>query len=153
MWSSPIVRVYSSSLISRATVFHIIITLLTFIPPLLIAYRSQGFRLRLATYSEQPEIHFRHELVVLARTRDGAQLGWATAESVNNFLLENVRIPLVTSREEDVNRDGLLDSIKLQLKMPLGKSEEIVSVSLMLLFDVKLHKYEDNVVLRVNLIF
>ena len=106
--------------------------------------------MRLATYQEQPEIHFRHELVVLARTRDGAQLGWATAESVNNFLLENVRIPLVTSREEDVNRDGLLDNIKLTLKMPLGKSEEIVSISLMLLFDVKLHKYEDDAMLSVE---
>ena len=99
--------------------------------------------MRLATYEEQPEIHFRHELVVLARTSDGDQLGWAPAESVNNFLLENVRIPLVTSREEDVNRDGLLDNIKLTLKMPLDKSEEIVSISLMLLFDVKLHKYKD----------
>ena len=102
--------------------------------------RSQGFWLRLATYDEQPEIHFRHELVLLARTSDGAQLGWATAESVNNFLLENVRVPLVTSREEDLNRDGLLDNIKLHIKMPLAKSEEIVSINLMLLFDVKLHK-------------
>ena len=96
--------------------------------------------MRQATYEEQPEIHFRHELVVLARTREGQQLGWATAESVNNFLMENVRIPLVTSREEDVNRDGLLDNINLQVKIPLDKSEEIVSVSLILLFDVKLHK-------------
>ena len=33
-----------------------------------------------------------------------------------------------------------INYIKLNLKMPLGKSEEIVSLSLMLLFDVKLHK-------------
>ena len=39
VWTSPVVRVYSSSLVSRATLFHIVITLLTFIPPLLIAYR------------------------------------------------------------------------------------------------------------------
>ena len=93
-----------------------------------------------ATYEEQPEVHFRHELVVLARTREGQQLGWATAESVNNFLMEKVRIPLVTSREEDVNRDGLQDNLSLQVKIPLRRSEEIVSISLMVLFDVKLHK-------------
>ena len=96
--------------------------------------------MRRATYEEQPEIHFRHEVVVLARTREGDQLGWATAEPINNFLLDNVRIPLVTSREEDVNRDGLLDHISLQVKIPLRKSEEIVSISLIALFDVKLHK-------------
>ena len=141
VWSSPIVRLHSASLLSWATVFHVAITVLTFVPPLLIAYRSQGFWLRRATYEEQPEIHFTHELVVLASTREGLTLGWSTAEPVNNFLLDNVRIPLVTSREEDVNRDGLLDNINLQLKIPLHKSEEIVSISLLLLFDVKLHKY------------
>ena len=39
VWSSPIVRLHSASIISWATVFHIVITSLTFIPPLLIAYR------------------------------------------------------------------------------------------------------------------
>ena len=34
--------VYKSPIFSKATVFYILTTLLTFIPPLLIVYRSQG---------------------------------------------------------------------------------------------------------------
>ena len=52
-----------------------------------------------------------------------------------------MRIPVITSREEDVNRDGLLDMLDIEIKMPLHQSEEVVNVDLIMLFDVKLYKY------------
>jgi len=97
--------------------------------------------MRTATYREQPDIHFKHELILVANTAAGGQLGWSTFRPVNSFLVDNVRIPVITSREEDINRDGLLDSLDMEIKMPLQQGEEIVSVSLILLFDVKLYKY------------
>lgn len=96
--------------------------------------------MRTATYREQPDIHFKHELILVANTAAGGQLGWSTFRPVNSFLVDNVRIPVITSREEDINRDGLLDSLDMEIKMPLQQGEEIVSVSLILLFDVKLYK-------------
>ena len=39
VWSTPVSQVFSTSLVSRASVFHLVITALTLIPPLLMAYR------------------------------------------------------------------------------------------------------------------
>merc|ERR1719350_1442427 len=98
VWSSPVLTTYTTSLVSRATVFHILATLLTIVPPLVLVYRSQGFWVRMATYREQPQIHFRHEVMVLADLARGGQVGWATFSTVNDFLVENVRIPVIKSR-------------------------------------------------------
>ena len=42
------------------------------------------------------------------------------------------------SREEDMNRDGILDDLKFQLDMPMADSEEVLGVTLILIFDYKL---------------
>ena len=140
VWSSPAQFTYSTNLLSRATVFHLLTTLLMLIPPLLLAYRSQGFWVRSATYREQPEVHFKHQLILVANLASGGTVGWSTVDTVNDFLLDAVRIPLVKSREEDVNRDGVMDSLSISMEMPVGSDEEVVSVSGLLVFDVKLHK-------------
>ena len=139
VWSHPVQFTYTTSILSRATVFHILATLLTIIPPLLMAYRSQGFWLRTATYREQPEIHFKHEVIMLADLAKGGQVGWATFNTVNDFLVENVRIPVIKSREEDNNRDGVLDGLTISMHMPVRPEEEVVGVTAILLFDIKLH--------------
>ena len=141
VWSSPVSHLYTTSLVSRATIFHIVMTTLTLVPPLLMAYRSQGFWMRTATYREQPDIHFRHELVLVADTASGSQVGWSTFTAVNTFLVDKVRIPAITSREEDTNRDGLLDRLDIQVKMPVQPGEEVVRVSLLLVFHAELTKF------------
>ena len=78
--------------------------------------------------------------MLVASTARGDQLGWSTYAPVNSFLVDNVRIPKITSREDDNNRDGILDSLEIEIKMPLQQDEEIVSVSVLLMFDVKLYK-------------
>ena len=140
VWSNPVNFTYTTTIFSRATVFHILVTLLTIIPPLLMAYRSQGFWLRTATYREQPDIHFRHEVMVLATLETGGQVGWATFNTVNDFLVENVRIPVIKSREEDNNKDGVLDSLTISLQMPVREDEDVVGVTAILLFDLQLRK-------------
>ena len=69
--------------------------------------------LRSATYREQPKIHFRHEVIMLADLATGGQVGLATFNTVNDFLVENVRIPVIKSREEDNNNDGVTPTILL----------------------------------------
>ena len=54
--------------------------------------------------------------------------------------MDNVRIPVIKSREEDTNRDGLNDMLDMEIRMPVQQDEELVSVSLLLLFDVNLYK-------------
>ena len=43
------------------------------------------------------------------------------------------------SREDDVNRDGVLDRLKFQLDMPMTDTEEVLGVTLILIFDYRLH--------------
>ena len=82
-----------------------------------------------------------HEIILIAELSNGKSVGWGTCDTVNNFLVENVRIPVIKSREEDGNRDGVLDGLSISMKMPVKQEEEVVRISALLLFDVKLHKY------------
>ena len=62
-------------------------------------FRSQGFWMREASYREQPDIHFQHELLLVAETRAGRQLGWATFGAVNTFLEDGVSNRLHKSKQ------------------------------------------------------
>ena len=55
--------------------------------------------MREASYREQPDIHFQHELVLVAETREGRQLGWATFGAVNTFLEDGVSNKLHKSKQ------------------------------------------------------
>ena len=155
-----------NGLLSLTTQLIVNVRLWTFLKS--IYYRSQGFWMRTSTYGEQPDFHFKHELILIATTSAGKylrikkriksnrhsnvlfdiltmfilgdQLGWSTYNPVNNFLMDNVRIPVIKSREEDTNRDGLNDILDMEIRMPVQQDEEVVSVSLLLLFDVNLYK-------------
>ena len=119
-----------------------------------------GFWQKIDYYREQPEVHFKHELLVLMQTDDPrGSIGWSSYKNYNEFLGDNTRIPLIKvsfypnqiiykpkstivlsqSSETDWNRDGKLDSLSLKLEMPLRADENVYSVDLFLFFDVKLH--------------
>ncbi|TRY70099.1 hypothetical protein TCAL_05449 [Tigriopus californicus] len=164
MWNlhqEPINIRYQASPFSKAGVFYISALILTFIPPLLIAYRSQGFWQRVDTYREQPEIHFQHELVLYLETLlPDKSLGWSTFKNYNQLLQDRVRVPFIQesipihsmqacilhctqknsqTSETDWNGDGKLDGLNLTLTIPIANEEQIRGITLLLLFDVKLH--------------
>lgn len=133
---------YKAPVLSKVTVFYILATLLTFIPPLLISYRSQGFWQKVDTYLEQPDIHFQHELLLIIETDKPDQtIGWSTMENFNNLLNDQIRVPTIKSTESDWNRDGKLDGIDMELEMPVDDNENVLAVKLFLLFDVKIHRF------------
>ena len=78
-------------------------------------------------------------LVILEKS-DGTDLIWSSRESDLELEGDRVRIPVIRSREEDGNRDGVLDSLWLNLEMPMDGSEEITGVQALLLFDYKLKR-------------
>lgn len=115
-FSHPTEISYKASFCSKIGVFYLITTILTFIPPLLITYRSQGtyFKLdfwileplrhysirfvylcrftlgfwqKIDSYEEQPDIHFEHDLIVLLETSDPDEtISWSTMSNLNSFL-------------------------------------------------------------------
>ncbi|XP_078524568.1 transmembrane protein 231 [Lissotriton helveticus] len=141
VYSHPLLVKYRSSVCSKATVFLLVVLALTYIPPLLVAYRSQGFWLKQSTYEEQPNVNFNYEILLMALTgTTGSYVGWSTFSAFNNLLGDNLRFPLVSAREEDNNQDGKKDQLNLKLELPVQSTEAIQSVQLILTFSYQLYR-------------
>ena len=93
VFTYPVSTTYKSTLCSKVTVFFIVISALSYVLPLLIAYRSQGFWQKVDTYEEQPDVHFEHEIIVLLETADPDQsFGWSTMANFNALLDDRLAI-------------------------------------------------------------
>ncbi|XP_028392056.1 transmembrane protein 231-like [Dendronephthya gigantea] len=140
--SHPVLQKYKTHICSRASVFQLFIAIFTIIFPLLVAYASQGFWLKEASYKEQPEVHFKHQFVVLLQgiTSD-SYVAYSNYQNFNNLVNDKLRIPVVKSYEEDTNRDGKKDVLHFTLEMPLNSKESIYTAQLLLIFEYKLQRF------------
>uniref|UniRef100_A0A3Q1FRF9 Transmembrane protein 231 n=1 Tax=Acanthochromis polyacanthus TaxID=80966 RepID=A0A3Q1FRF9_9TELE len=141
VYSHPAVVRYRTSVCTKATVFLLVVLGLTYIPPLLVAYRSQGFWVKRSTYEEQPVVKFQYETLLMAATSvQGDFVAWSSFSHLNNMLGNNLRIPAVSVREVDQNQDGKLDLLIFQLQLPLKPDEQIYSIQLLLTFSYQLFR-------------
>uniref|UniRef100_A0A3Q3WWX4 Transmembrane protein 231 n=1 Tax=Mola mola TaxID=94237 RepID=A0A3Q3WWX4_MOLML len=141
VYSHPALLRYKTSVCTKATLFMIVVVCLTYIPPLLVAYRSQGFWIKRSTYEEQPVVKFQYQtLLVVATSVRGDYVAWSTFPHLNNMLGANLRIPTLSVREEDQNQDGKLDFLILKLQLPLKPEEQVYSVQLLLTFSYQLFR-------------
>uniref|UniRef100_I3JY08 Transmembrane protein 231 n=1 Tax=Oreochromis niloticus TaxID=8128 RepID=I3JY08_ORENI len=141
VYSHPALIRYKTSVCTKATLFLVVVLCLTYIPPLLVAYRSQGFWIKRSTYEEQPVVRFQYQtLLVAATSTQGEYVAWSTFPQLNNMLGANLRIPAVTVREEDQNQDGKLDLLVFQLQLPLKPNEQVYSIQLLLTFSYQLFR-------------
>lgn len=140
-YSHPALIRYKTSVCSKATLFIIIVLCLTYIPPLLVAYRSQGFWVKRSTYEEQPVVRYQYQALLVAATSSrGDYVAWSTFPHFNNLQGDNLRIPSVSVREEDLNQDGKVDRLNLHLQLPLKDQEQVYSVQLLLTFSYQLFR-------------
>ncbi|XP_030060549.1 transmembrane protein 231 isoform X1 [Microcaecilia unicolor] len=141
VYSHPKLIKYKTSICSKATLFMLILLVLTYISPLLVAFRSQGFWLKKSSYEEQPTIRFQYEVLLIVLTgSSGSYAAWSTFPSFNSLQGDNLRIPLVMAREEDKNQDGKMDMLHFKLELPLQPTEQVLSVQLILTFSYQLYK-------------
>lgn len=140
--SHPLLQRYKAHVCSTASIFNIFIIGLTYIPPLLIAYFSQGFWLKESTYREQPEVSFKHQLIVIVQgSAVNSLVAYSTYQNFNNLLGDKLRIPLIQSHEVDTNQDGKKDFLNFEIQVPMKDSENVNSVQLLFFFDYKLHRF------------
>lgn len=92
-------------------------------------------------FREQPDVHFRHELMYQAQ--GASYLTWSTGANYNRLNQGHVRIPVVKSREVDENGDGLRDRLELELSLPLMDNESVTRFSLVLGLDYHLREFVD----------
>ncbi|TKS74073.1 NEDD4-like E3 ubiquitin-protein ligase WWP2 [Collichthys lucidus] len=141
VYSHPALVRYKTSVCTKATLFLFVVLCLTYIPPLLVAYRSQGFWIKRSTYEEQPVVRFQYQTLLVASTStQGDYVAWSTFPHLNSMLGSNLRIPAVSVREEDQNQDGKLDLLIFELQLPLKPDEQVYSVQLLLTFSYQLFR-------------
>lgn len=141
VYSHPALVRYRSSVFSKATLFMLVVLCLTYIPPLLVAYRSQGFWVKTSSYEEQPVVRFQYEMVVVASTSvQGDYVAWSTFPHLNHLQGAHLRVPAVSVREEDDNQDGKHDRMLLQMTLPLSPEEQLYSLQLLLTFSYQLYR-------------
>lgn len=124
VFSHPVQLRYQTSVCTKATLFILVVLCLTYISPLLVAYRSQGrtiaevnpaclcvttllplsgFWMKRATYEEQPVVKFQYQTVLVAATSVGGDLvAWSTFPHLNNMLASNLRIPAISVNKQQV---------------------------------------------------
>ncbi|KXJ17698.1 transmembrane protein 231 [Exaiptasia diaphana] len=138
----PVLQKYRTHICSKATIFQFFVIWLTYLPPLIIAFVTYGFWMKESSFREQPNVQFKHQLLLVAQgNTPGSYLAYSTFLNFNQLLQQNLRIPLVKSWEEDTNYDGKYDSLNFDIRLPLKDAESIYSVQVIMLFDYKLHKY------------
>ncbi|EPY74235.1 carbohydrate sulfotransferase 6-like protein [Camelus ferus] len=142
LFSHPVERGYRAGLCSKAAFFLLLVAALTYISPLLVAFRSHGFWLKRSSYAEQPTVRFQHQvlLVALLGPEHGGFLAWSTFPAFNRLQGSHLRVPLVSTREEDRNQDGKMDMLHFKLELPLQSMEHVLGVQLILTFSYQLHR-------------
>lgn len=138
----PLRRHYAATLCSGAMLVQILVFGFLLTIPYLASYRTDGMWIQEAEYREQPEIHYKHKLVLFARGGGGGtELVYSTFPNFNFLAQASLRIPSIKSRELDGNGDGLPDSLTLDLTLPLQEGEDVSACSLVLFFDLQLHDH------------
>nr|KAF6318982.1 transmembrane protein 231 [Pipistrellus kuhlii] len=142
LFSQPVERGYRAGLCSKAALFLLLAAALTYVPPLLVAFRSHGFWLKRSSYEEQPTVRFQHQVLLLALLgpERGGFLAWSTFPAFNRLQGDHLRVPLVSTREEDRNQDGKMDMLHFKLELPLQSTEHVLGVQLILTFSYQLHR-------------
>lgn len=99
LFAHPVERGYRAGLCSKAALFLLLAAALTYIPPLLVAFRSHGFWLKRSSYEEQPTVRFQHQvlLVALLGSEPGGFLAWSTFPAFNRLQEGHLRVPLVSA--------------------------------------------------------
>lgn len=141
VYSHPALIRYKTNVCTRATLFVLMVYCLTYIPPLLVAYKSQGFWQKRSTYEEQPVVQFQYQMLMIGATGTAGEfVAWSTFPDFNRLLGSNLRIPAVSVKEEDSNQDGKSDRLRLHLSIPMKAEEQIYSIQLLLTFSYQLFR-------------
>uniref|UniRef100_A0A8B9HTM3 Transmembrane protein 231 n=1 Tax=Astyanax mexicanus TaxID=7994 RepID=A0A8B9HTM3_ASTMX len=100
VYSHPALIRYKTNVCTRATLFVLMVFCLTYIPPLLVAYKSQGFWLKRSTYEEQPVVQFQYQMLMIGATGTAGEfVAWSTFPDFNRLLGSNLRIPAVWKKQ------------------------------------------------------
>lgn len=140
VFREPLYKNYSNSIFSFAFFFRVIVIIGIIVIPFVLAYVTRGFWEKEGVYGEQPKVAFKHSIILIAEGSSASEkFFWSTNPSLNSLMPQNqIRIPLVKSREVDSNADGLNDEILIDVTIPLQQGETIHRVLMITAYDYQL---------------
>jgi len=94
--STPLVRQFQSTWISRASFFTLFCFILCLICPLLVAYQSQGFWVKYQIQRERPTISFKYQALLLAKGTEGSEITWSTFAEYNALTSHYFSYPTIS---------------------------------------------------------
>ncbi|XP_037302535.1 transmembrane protein 231-like [Manduca sexta] len=134
LFSTQVEIQYKSYLLSKATFFTLITTLLNIILPFIIAYRSRGFWLKSHSFFEQPLVHFTYEYLLTAETQDPSQsIICSGIQGLDeNEVGDRDKCVTIEVEEHDFDDDGKSDSLQLKFQLDVPPDKILVSFILIL---------------------
>ncbi|KAK5646602.1 hypothetical protein RI129_005066 [Pyrocoelia pectoralis] len=129
---------YKTYLISKATVFTLILRIISVVLPFFIVYNSRAFWMKHDSFYEQPTVNFRGEYIFSALTNNTG-----TPIFCNNFpFLQKFanfdRCPLLKVAEIRKNNHDKIDELQFSITVDIN-TLKMVSFYLMLTLDYALH--------------
>ncbi|MPC81108.1 Transmembrane protein 231 [Portunus trituberculatus] len=138
MWvvhQQPCAVYHKAAVCSKATCFSFLIFLVTLVTPFVLVYRSQGLWVREVYQREQPDIRFKHEVLLTLNTLEGP-LVWSTFPNFNTLMARHLRVSFlqVTGRVRKIVyfllwQDFFLSFPNLKIINALGKQSLCISVN------------------------
>ena len=148
----PVSKRYTASRLSFAYLVKVIGTCLAIIIPYILSLSPQdyplGIWLKRDVYREQPAVKFQYRVILVAQVKDDSngngtprELYYSTVREVNEARPETFRAASVSSQEVDRNLDGLVDSLKLEIDVPLLMQEQVYGVQALVFLNYRLQKH------------
>ncbi|XP_073986513.1 transmembrane protein 231 [Rhodnius prolixus] len=142
IFSDSVQTIYKTSVCSKATFIIYFINILTFFIPFLVAYRTQGLWLKMDTYREQPDVNFMYEYFIMLETNKIESPVICTTFKVLSSAIEEFNgCPVIKVKEDDYDKDGKKDKLYFEAESLLSATENVYSVTVLLLFNYKLYSH------------
>ena len=132
---------YASRLCSCTTFFIALLVLLAVVIPYILSFITNNKWLKQKDFFEQPNVHFRNELILEALDDQGNSVVFSTVKKIQDGNNEGLLVPVVAVSSKDQNDDGLIDSIQVHIEMKA--SEQVQNVKVIGTFDYGLSKFMD----------
>ena len=98
IFSHSIKTSYKTKLFSESTLFYILCIISNLLIPIVVIYKSDGLWRKVEFYREQPDINFKHNLILLLQLKDsypGFKF-WSTYSHLNQaFRSDQISVPFI----------------------------------------------------------
>ncbi|CAH2104454.1 unnamed protein product [Euphydryas editha] len=131
---------YKGYLLSKATLFTVVIAVINIILPFIVAFRSKGFWLQSHYFYEQPIIRSTYDYLLIAETDDpSVNIVCGEIDALHNEIMEYEENCVETQiQEKDFDKDGKNDIFSFKCHLIIPKERTITSIVLILGIDFQI---------------